>query len=69
MKSFKHYNARSLKEAAALLAKYNGKAKVNAGGTDLLGILRDGCEPDYPEALINIKTIKNLNYIKAGAAE
>jgi NADPH-dependent glutamate synthase beta subunit-like oxidoreductase len=67
MKSFKHFNARSLKEAAALLAKHNGKAKVNAGGTDLLGSMRDRCDSDFPEALINIKTIKNLDYIKAGA--
>jgi NADPH-dependent glutamate synthase beta subunit-like oxidoreductase len=67
MKSFKHYSARSLKEASFLLAKHNGKAKVNAGGTDLLGSMRDQCNPDFPEALIDIKTIKNLNYIKAGA--
>jgi NADPH-dependent glutamate synthase beta subunit-like oxidoreductase len=67
MKSFKHHNARSLREAATLLAKYKGNARINAGGTDLLGGMRDGCEPDYPEALINIKGIKNLDYIKAGA--
>ncbi len=66
MKSFKHYSARSLKEAAALLAKHNGKARIIAGGTDLLGLMRDGCGPDFPEALIDIKTIKNLNYIKVG---
>ena len=35
MKTFKHYNARSLKQAASLLSKYKGKARVNAGGTDL----------------------------------
>jgi xanthine dehydrogenase YagS FAD-binding subunit len=67
MKSFTHYSARSLKEAVALLAEYNGKAKVNAGGTDLLGLLRDGCDPNFPEALIDLKSIKNLSYIKTGA--
>jgi NADPH-dependent glutamate synthase beta subunit-like oxidoreductase len=67
MKSFKHHNAGSLKEAASLIAKYNGRARINAGGTDLLGTLRDGCESGYPEALINIKGIKNLDYIKGGA--
>jgi NADPH-dependent glutamate synthase beta subunit-like oxidoreductase/CO/xanthine dehydrogenase FAD-binding subunit len=66
MKTFRHYNARSLKQAASLLAKHNGKAKINAGGTDLLGNLKDKCTPDYPEAVINIKTIPNLDYIKAG---
>jgi NADPH-dependent glutamate synthase beta subunit-like oxidoreductase/CO/xanthine dehydrogenase FAD-binding subunit len=65
MKTFQHYNARSLKQASNLLTKYNGKAKVNAGGTDLLGNLKDKCTLDYPEALINIKTIPNLDYIRA----
>ena len=64
MKPFKHYNARSVKEATRLLAKYNGKAKANAGGTDLLGAMRDKCLSEYPEAVINIKTIDGLDYIK-----
>ena len=41
MKPFAHYNARSIREAAKLLKAYEGKAKVNAGGTDLLGALRN----------------------------
>ncbi len=69
MKSFKHHNASSLKQATALLSKYNGKAKVNAGGTDLLGGMRDNCAADYPEALINIKNIAGLSFIKAGRKE
>jgi len=69
MKSFKHHNARSLKNAVALLSKYSGKARINAGGTDLLGTLRDNCAADYPEALINIKNISGLNFIKAGRRE
>ena len=64
MKPFKHYNAGSLKEATRLLSKYNGKAKANAGGTDLLGAMRDKCLSEYPEAVINIKTIDGLDYIK-----
>jgi NADPH-dependent glutamate synthase beta subunit-like oxidoreductase/CO/xanthine dehydrogenase FAD-binding subunit len=67
MKSFTHHNARSLREASKLLAKYNGKAKVNAGGTDLLGAMRDKSLPVYPEAVINIKTIESLAYIKKDA--
>ncbi len=65
MKTFQHHNARSIKHAATLLAKYKGKARINAGGTDLLGDLKDRCVADYPEALVNIKTIPNLDYIKA----
>jgi NADPH-dependent glutamate synthase beta subunit-like oxidoreductase len=64
MKPFTHYNARSVKEATGLLAQYEGKAKVNAGGTDLLGTMRGKCMPRYPEAVINIKTINGLDYIK-----
>ncbi len=66
MKTFTHHNARSLREAAAFLAKYRGKAKIIAGGTDLIGILKDQCGSEYPDALINIKSIKGLDYISSG---
>jgi xanthine dehydrogenase YagS FAD-binding subunit len=64
VKPFKHYHAQSVREATALLAKYKGKAKVNAGGTDLLGAMKNKTIPAYPELVINIKTIKGLDYIK-----
>lgn len=67
MKTFRHYNARTIKQAASLLSKFNGKARINAGGTDLLGDLRGNCVAEYPEALVNIKTIPNLDYIRAGS--
>ena len=63
MKSFKHVSAKTVKEAVRLLKNYEGRAKLNAGGTDLLGILKDKILPDYPETIINIKTIPNLDYI------
>jgi NADPH-dependent glutamate synthase beta subunit-like oxidoreductase len=66
MKPFKHYNARSVREATDILKEYDGRAKVNAGGTDLLGAMRDKCLAEYPEAIVNIKSIGNLNYIKSG---
>ena len=68
MKPFAHYNARSIEEAVGLLTEYKGKAKLNAGGTDLLGLLKDSILPDYPKAIINIKTITGLDYIKEDAA-
>ena len=37
---------------------------MNAGGTDLLGILKDMTTPDYPETIINIKGISGLDYIR-----
>lgn len=65
MKRFEHHNARSIGEAVKLLDHYQGKAKVNAGGTDLLGALRDRIYREYPEAVINIKTISGLDYVKS----
>ena len=64
MRSFTHINARTIDETLAILKKYKGKARINAGGTDLLGALKDEFLPGYPEAIINIKTIQGLDYIK-----
>jgi NADPH-dependent glutamate synthase beta subunit-like oxidoreductase len=67
MKSFYHINARTIDECIKLLKDYKGKARMIAGGTDLLGVLEDRILPDYPEAIINIKTISSLNDIQEDA--
>ena len=64
MKTFDHYDARSIDEALGLLGKHRGKARLNAGGTDLLGLLKDRVLPQYPELIVNIKTIPGLDYIE-----
>ncbi len=64
MKRFKHINAKSTEEAVAALKKTNGRVKVLAGGTDLLGQMKDNILPDYPAALVNLKTISGLDYIR-----
>jgi NADPH-dependent glutamate synthase beta subunit-like oxidoreductase len=64
MKPFIHHSAETLGEATRLLKKYKGSARVNAGGTDLLGAMRDRITVDYPEAVIDIKTVEGLDYIK-----
>lgn len=64
MRSFKHINARTVDDACSLLKKYKGKAMLHAGGTDLLTTLKGDSLPDFPEALINIKTLPGLDYIK-----
>lgn len=64
LKPFKHFNATSINEAVSMLARYKDKAELVAGGTDLLGVLKDGTHSTYPEALINIKTIPGLEYIE-----
>lgn len=63
MRPFIHFNASSVKEVCKLLAEYDGRAVLNAGGTDLLGTLKGDHLFDYPEALINIKTIRGLDKI------
>ena len=68
MKSFTHYDASTLQEAIELLDTYKGKARVNAGGTDLLGSLKQGTLREYPEAIINIKSISALEGIKEDAS-
>ena len=46
MKAFNHTNAKTLVEAKTALA--GGKAKIIAGGTDLLGRLKDNVLPTSP---------------------
>jgi len=64
MRTFAHFNPRTLNEAVAILQRYGTKAKVIAGGTDLLGKMKDKVLPAYPEALVNIKTIPGLDFIE-----
>ena len=64
LRSFKHRNVTSLEEASNLLGKYGSKAVAIAGGTDLLGVLKDNVRPEYPELVVNLKTIPGLDYIK-----
>ncbi len=63
MKKFKHINAGSLEEATSVLKAYGEKAKIIAGGTDILGEMQDAILPDYPEVIVNIKSIAGMDYI------
>jgi len=63
VREFKHFNAYSIDKAVSLLGHYGDRACIIAGGTDLLGKMKDTILPTYPEAVINIKTIPDLNYI------
>ena len=64
MRSFTHINAQTIAEACITLDTFKGRALLNAGGTDLIPILKGDILHDYPEAIINIKTIPDLDYIR-----
>jgi xanthine dehydrogenase YagS FAD-binding subunit len=64
MRKFVHVNARTIDEAVSLLQRYGGKASVMAGGTDLLGKMKDEILPTYPEVIINLKSIPGLDFIR-----
>lgn len=61
MKEFELYEPKSVKEACGLLAKLKGKARVMAGGTDLLVELKSGRL--NLAAVVSLKGIKGLNKI------
>jgi NADPH-dependent glutamate synthase beta subunit-like oxidoreductase/CO/xanthine dehydrogenase FAD-binding subunit len=63
MRTFRHLNALSIHEATSALKANGRKASIIAGGTDLLGRMQDNVSPDYPELIINIKDIANLDHI------
>jgi xanthine dehydrogenase YagS FAD-binding subunit len=64
MRTFTHINAQTVGEVVATLSAYKEKARINAGGTDLLAVLKGDIFSDYPELIINIKTIPGLEYIR-----
>lgn len=68
MNKFTHINATSVDEAVSILRRYGSKANLVAGGTDLLGKLKDEVMPSYPEAVVNLKTIPGLDFIRQEGA-
>lgn len=67
MKPFDYYKVTSVSQAVSLLSKHQQKAAILAGGSDLVGMMKDRVEgPKFklPGFLIDIKGIKELNVIK-----
>ncbi|HLA80069.1 MAG TPA: FAD-dependent oxidoreductase [Thermoleophilia bacterium] len=66
MKRFRHISAGTIEEATTILKEHGEAARIIAGGTDLLGEMKDGILPDtgYPEVLVNIKNIEGLDYVR-----
>ena len=66
MKHFKFISAETIDEASSVLKEKEGSTVV-AGGTDLLGALKDSILMEYPETLVSIEGIKDLDGIKEEA--
>jgi xanthine dehydrogenase YagS FAD-binding subunit len=64
--AFKHADAESVREAVIWLEKWGNDASVIAGGTDLLGLMKDRLEGPQlrtPQVLINVKHIAEMKRI------
>jgi CO/xanthine dehydrogenase FAD-binding subunit len=62
IKDFKYFAPKTLKEALALLDKYQDDCKVICGGQSLLVLMRQGLVA--PPYLVDIKGVTELSYIK-----
>jgi xanthine dehydrogenase YagS FAD-binding subunit len=71
MKAFELHEPRSVREAVALLDRHGARAKVVAGGSDLVtGVMKDwvhGKGMPYPEHLVDVMTIPEMTGIRAGS--
>ena len=65
MKHFKYQTPETFGEAAEILkASHPGQAAVMAGGTDLLGVLKDELLLEYPETIVALRDIPGTSYVK-----
>ncbi len=62
MGPFEYFEAQTIEEAVSLLSKYGDKAKVLAGGTDLIVMMNQ--RTIIPKYIINVGCIADLNYIR-----
>jgi xanthine dehydrogenase YagS FAD-binding subunit len=65
MKRFEYLNATSVEEAVKMLSAQNARAL--GGGTDLLGIMKEGLLPT--DRVVNLKSIPGLDQIKEEGGE
>ncbi len=63
LSNYTHIDAKTIDEAVAVLAR--GRAEAIAGGTDLIGTMRFHILREYPQVVVNLKTITpSLDYLK-----
>ena len=64
MRAFEYASPTTKEQAVGLLGASWAQAEVLAGGTDLLGLMKD--DVVHPKRLVNIKQIKEMNGVTAG---
>jgi len=63
---FEYFEPRTVEEAVGILNRQGDAAKILAGGTDLLGLMKDGIsgpKMPLPSALVNVKRIDELRLV------
>jgi xanthine dehydrogenase YagS FAD-binding subunit len=67
MRGFNYYKVTTVAQAISLLTRYQEKAAILAGGSDIFTLMKDRVEgPKFkvPQHLLDISGIKDLNYIR-----
>ncbi|MCL4559416.1 MAG: FAD binding domain-containing protein [Chloroflexi bacterium] len=67
LEPFKYISVDTLQAAEDLLKEHGDRSAVIAGGTDLLGALKDAIHAHPPELLIGLKSVTDLNYVTVEA--
>jgi len=66
MRAFEYYKVTTVAQTLSLLSRHGEKASILAGGSDILGRMKDrleGPKLQLPQHLLDIKGIQGLNYI------
>ena len=63
MEAFSHFQPKTIEDAVAILQKNGAKACLIAGGTDLVGCLKDRLWLEPPESVVDLKKIPGLDQI------
>jgi xanthine dehydrogenase YagS FAD-binding subunit len=66
MKNFSYIYPKTVESVPAILQKTGDKGLIYAGGTDALARMKEGIH--QPEQVINIKHLKDLNYIRSDSS-
>jgi len=67
MRGFEYYRVTTVAQAISLLSRHGEKMAVLAGGSDILGLMKDRVEGPklrMPQYLLDITGIRDMNYIK-----